>query len=64
MDVACILTSTGEVIATLAIIILIIGGPDLRPRLMTFMLVLAFVGAASCAAEDRVCKLAQMETTP
>jgi hypothetical protein len=62
MNIVCVLTSMGEVIATLAIIVLIVG-PD-SPRLNAHMLVLTFIGAASCAAEPRVCELAEMSAEP
>jgi hypothetical protein len=60
MTIACILCSTGGVIAAISFCALGLG-PD-SGKFAGAMLALAFLGAASCAAEDRVCELAGMPT--
>jgi hypothetical protein len=62
MEIACVLCSTGVAVALLALWALI-AGPGDHPKIAAALLVLGFVGAASCAAEDRVCELAGMTTT-
>jgi len=61
MTIACILCSIGGVVATLAAFVLAFATDHDYPRLAVVMLVLLFVGASSCAAEDRVCELAQVQ---
>ena len=65
MTIACVLCSMGGVVAVLALGVLFIAtGPGVRPKLSAIMLTLAFVGAASCAAEDRVCEIAERQAPP